>query len=167
MKVKLSPNAELDLLTQEELDQSLTAAIERFLSGHNRRPGTIREPVAVELDASGNTAIGPKSPIGVPLYKVPAGYRFALHRLSIKADGFTFAAPFTNAAGFLELQRSGLMVDGLPLTSPGLPLVFTTGTADSIVYDNNQTVDLLISGGPASTAVQLVLQGTLSPIVLG
>lgn len=162
MKVTLKPGVELDVLTQDELHETMT----NLLSGFSRGPNTDRSNPAVELDASGNTFRGSTSGVPVPIFRVPAGYEFALHRLALKPDGYTFGVPYTSSTGYVEIQRNGVMEDGIPLTAPGLPRVFTAGTADAIVFNNNDRIDLLIVGGPASTAVQIALQGTLEPFTV-
>ncbi len=160
MRYRLSPGVELDVLNQAELHETL----QNLLSGFSRGPATQRAANPLLLDGSGNTTVGSTSPAPVALFKVPAGAQFGLHRLAIKPDGYTFGTPYTHAEAYLEIQRNGLMMDGIPLTSPGLPRVFTAGSGDAIVYDNNETVDLLVVGGPASTPLQVVLQGTLEPL---
>lgn len=161
MKVKIAPGAELDLLSEEELHRTLTTV----LSGFARGPVTNRIPVVVALNSSGNTQVG--STAGpVPLFKVPSGYTFTLHRAAFQLDGYTFGVPYTSNSGYLEIQRAGLMMDGIPLTSPGLPRVLTGGSADGILFDNNETVDLLVVTGPASKSLQVVLQGTLEPLTV-
>lgn len=162
MKVKLHPGVELDLLTQNELAATLAQA----LSGFARGPLTVRATVDIPLDSNGNTSVGSTSPAPFSLFSVPSGYQFALHRLALKPDGYTFAAPYTSGDGYLEIQRVGRMVDGISLNSPGLPIVFTAGTADAVIFDNRESVDLLVVTGPASTSVQASLQGTLEPLTI-
>lgn len=167
MKVALKPGVELDILTQEELHATLTTV----MSGFARGPLTDRATPALELDGSGNSFVGGTSPAPRPIFRVPAGMQFALHRLAIQPDGYTFGVPFTATDAYLEIQRGGAMIDGISLdpTDAGaerLPYVFRYGTGNAPVYDNNQTIDVLISAGPANTAVKFALQGTLQPLVL-
>lgn len=162
MKVQLKPGVELDVLTQAELH----ATLEQMFSGFARGPATDRATNPIPLDANGNSFIANVTPSPFAVFKVPSGYQFTLHRLALKSDGATFASPFTNSSGYVEIQRAGIMVDGIGLASPGLPMIFTAGSADGVVYDNNETVDVLIVGGPASEAVQAYLQGTLEPLTV-
>ncbi len=160
-KVTLKPNAELDVLTQAELEESLS----ELRSGFSRPASTDRWIGSTKLDANGNTTVG-STPGAIKTFRVPVGYSFSLHRITFKSDGSTFAVPFTNAAGYIEIQRQGQMVDGITLNSPGFPLVFTAGSAQAPVYDNGDRVEILIVGGPANTPVAIYIQGTLEPLTV-
>lgn len=162
MKVALKPGVELDILTQAELHATMTT----LLSGFARGPLTDRVGVAIDLDGSGSTFRGSTSAVAVPVFRVPAGYTFALHRITFKPDGSTLADPFVNADGYLEIQRQGQYLDGVSLDTPGLPVAFTSGNASAPVFDNNDRVEILIVGGPADTAVAVYVQGTLAPLTL-
>lgn len=161
MKVNLGPGVELDVLNADELHHTLR----EVLSGYARKPQTDRHPSFLKLDANGNTNVGSTSGVAVPTFKIPASLRFGLHRMTIKADGYTFGSPYTSSTGYLEIQRATETVDGVSLASVGLPAVFTAGTADAPLYTNGQTVDLLVIGGPASTALTIQIQGTLEPLI--
>jgi hypothetical protein len=167
VKVKLTSGAELDVLTQEEVRELL----QEFASGYLRPPQTARPVGGIPLNASGNSCrsvaaqAGTAAALPVDLYSVPIGYSFRLHRMTFKPDGFTFGVPFTNATGFIDINRGELMQDGISLNSPGMPVVWSAGTADGIFYDNGEHVFATISGGPASVNVSVRMQGTLQPIV--
>lgn len=167
MRVKLQPGQELDFVTPDELRQILREVASGFL----RPPQTIRPVEAIALNAAGNSirANGDKTAsaaaVAVDLFECPVGYRFRLHRMTVKPDGFTFGAPFTNAAGFLDIEQGGLMRDGISFNTPGLPVVWSAGTADGIDYSNGDVVRVLVSGGPASTSLSIRMQGTLEPYV--
>lgn len=164
LKVRLEPGAEFDLLTQAELH----ATLEAIRSGWARGPLTVVPTPDVGLDANGNTAAAPGGPLAATrIFDVKQGQKFTLHRLSLSLDGHTAADPFQDAAAYLELRRSGRMVDTFPLSGAyGLPIVVTYGSADGPVYQNGQPVELLIAGGPASTALQVAMQGTLEPLTV-
>lgn len=157
MKTQLRAGAEIDLLTADELKQLLDA----YLSGFLRPPQTVRPAQSIPLDASGNTNQNANSRI----YEVPAGYVFRLHRAEFGIDGYTYGAPYTSNTGYLEIHQNGIARDGLPLTAPGLPAVWSGGTADGIEYRNGERVAVKLVGGPASKALNVQLQGTLEPIV--
>lgn len=170
MRQVLKAGAELDLLTADELQR----IIEETLSGWNRPPQRMRPVAAIQLDASGNSVGGRQGPVGaggvvspsvVSLWDCPQGYSFRLHRMTLHPDGITFGAPFVNAAGFIEIIRGGLMQDGISFATPGLPLVWSAGTADAIDFTNGESVDVKVTGGPANTALSIRMQGTLEPIV--
>lgn len=161
MKITLKPGVVIDVLTQDELAATLT----QVLSGFARGPATNRVVTSVLLNSGGESAIGSTAG-AVPVWKVPPGHRFTLHRASFRPDGYTFAVPYTSSTGYIEIQRAGTLVDGIAFTTPGLPAILTSGSADGAIFDNGETVDVLIVDGPASKAVQIVLQGTMAPLTL-
>lgn len=172
MKAKLQAGQEIDFLTAEELKQLL----DEYLSGWSRPPQRIRGAQAIGLDGSGNSTIsgggegpgpggGALTPAAVTIFKVPVGYTFRLHRLGFFPDGITFGSPFVNAAGWVDILRAGERQDGISFATPGLPQIWSAGTADAIDYQNAENVDVLISGGPASKALKVRFQGTLEPVI--
>src|SRR5581483_4856624 len=167
VRVKLQAGQELDFVTPDELRQILREVASGFL----RPPQTVRPVAAIALNAGGNSvlpsgsAAGSAAAVTVSLYEVPVGYRFRLHRMTIKPDGFTFGAPFTNAAGFIDIVQGELMRDGISFASPGLPAVWSAGTADGIDYSTGDYVRVSVSGGPPSTNLSIRMQGTLEPYV--
>jgi hypothetical protein len=157
-KVKLSAGETLDVLTADELRQVLA----EYASGFLRPAQTVRPAGGIQLDGSGNSpgALGLRQ-----IYEIDPGYVFRLHRAGFFPDGSTFGVPFVSAAGFLEIRRGGIAVDGRSFSSPGLPLVWSAGTADGIEYRNGDAVEIFVSGGPASVNLSVRLQGTLEPVV--
>jgi hypothetical protein len=160
MKVKLEPGAELEMLTQGEVENAMTAA----LSGFSRPPQTDRDIATFTLDASGDSVIvGSATNVPVLVYRVKAGYDFSLHRLIVSADGYTAAVPWTNSNGGVSIFRNGLFVDGINLAA-GMPIVFSYG-GDAPVLSGNDELQVLVTGGPTSTAVTVTVQGTLETTV--
>lgn len=161
MKTRLRAGEEVDFLSPAELDRILTEHISGFL----RAPETVRDEPAFQLNSSGNTARGGTATIALPIFRVPNGQVVRVHRLGFFPDGYTFGAPYTSATGYLEIHRNGVPVDGLPLSSPGFPFVWSAGTADALEYKDGEAIGILISGGPASAAVRVSLQGTIEPMI--
>lgn len=162
MKQKLAPNAELDLLTADELEQKLKILADEFRSGFNRPATTIRDLHSSTLDSSGNSgqpgATGNPNP--VQIYRVKPGMTFDLHRLTVQFEGVTFGT--TYSTGYIYLMRAGRVVDFFNL-SGGVPVVFSY-TSDAPEYSGNQTVDLLVANGAASVNMVTDIQGTLSSL---
>lgn len=167
MRAKLKSGAEIDFLTQDELHQTM----QEMLSGFMRPPQTARPISSVPLNASGNSCRDNNAQTGTaagllfPVFKVPLGYRFRLHRATFHPDGTTFGAPFTSTTGYLDIARGDLMQSGISFASPGLPYIWSAGTADGIDYQDGEEVQILVSGGPASKTLSVRMQGTLDPYV--
>ena len=160
-RFKLSPNSEFETLTQSEL----ATVLEEKLSGFSRKADIIQEFASWELDANGNSGIpgAANNPNPVSIYTVKAGYSFALHRLEVTADGYTYGSPFTGSAGsYLEVLRAGRFVAAANLEN-GLPLYWEWGS-DAPIFRNNEKIDVLIYGGPHSTAITFDFQGTLEAL---
>lgn len=161
MKQRLVANAELDLLTADEL----RTLLQEYASGWLRPPQTIRPSGTIALDASGDSspAVGGDANVGDAVYMVPAGLRFRLHRIGIFPDGVVFGTPFTAANGYVEIQRGDRAIDGFgfQVGSAGLPRVLTWGKDDAPEYAGNEKIGVLINAGPANTNVRVHLQGTL------
>ncbi len=159
MKQKLTAGGELEILTQGEFEDSLTAA----LSGFSRPPLIQRDIASFTLDSSGNSHIQGTTPnVPVPVHRVKPGYDLSVHRVIVEADGYTTAVPFTNTAGGISLYRNNNFVDGLNLGTAltGLPFVFSYG-GDAPILSGNDQLQILITGGPASVAITVTIQGTL------
>ena len=157
MKVKLAPNAELDTLTQEELAEVL----DRKLSGFSRPAEPYRDFNTTALDANGNSGIpgAANNPNPVSLFEPPPGFTWALHRLKIQAEGQTFGA--TYPGGYIYVLRAGRLEEFVDL-GLGLPAVITY-TSDAPIYNNGETISILVSGGPASTVLVVDMQVTIEP----
>ena len=152
MKHRLRANAELDILTPDELREIATEFLPR-----GGAPQTSRPEASMVLDSSGNGTLA--------LYIVPATMSFALHRLLVDSDAYSPASPFTASGGYVELLRGGVRVDFLDLASGvgQIPSVTKWGSSDGPVWQNLERVDLRFVAGPASTMVVARAQGTLSP----
>lgn len=166
MKAELRHGAEFEFVTPAELREVL----QEIASGWARPPQRARPISSVPLNAGGNStrASGDATSnagVTIPVYQIPAGYTFRLHRLTLHPDGFTFGSPYVNATGYVNIVRGNLVQDGISFASPGMPLVWSAGTADAIDFTNGEDVGLFISGGPASVTVSVRMQGTLEPIV--
>lgn len=169
MKFKLSPGAELDVLTQSELEETLSRIRDELRSGFSRPAITYRDFNATTLDSNGNSGIlgAPVAgnPTAVDLFEVKQGYGWRLHRLAINAEGVTPGTQYVD--GYLLLMRSGRLIDFAGVFNGtaialSFPVVFTY-TSDAPLYNNGETVQLLVSGGPAATNLICDLQVTLEP----
>ncbi len=155
---ELRAGATIDFLTADEVRQ----VVSEIFSGYLRPPETIRVAEGIKLDANGNSGIGAAS-IAETVYTVPLGYKLRLHRFGVFLDGYTIASPYTNASGYLEIQRNDVTEDMISFAAPGLPQVWSASDADAIEFQNGENVQVLVSGGPASTSLVLRMQGTIRP----
>lgn len=121
--------------------------------------------VNAQTDGSGN--------LDVVVYRVPQGMQFITTRVNIEAVGFTPAAPYSNAAGWIGLMRSpifgvGTLVDFIPnpplSNGPILPASITDGATEAGVFRGGETVGLHIATGPATTDIYVRIQGIEEPI---
>jgi hypothetical protein len=155
-KFTIKPNAELDLLTQDELRTVVTETI----SGYLRPPSRMRVPAGVSLDGSGDGT--------VDAYRVEAGMRFVLTRLEVTADGYTAAVPFNPVTqGGIDIYVDGQWRDGFPIgggTGYVLPAVYVEGHRTAIEAADGSLFTLVVGGGPASTGLTVNVCGFLSPI---
>lgn len=162
MRVTLKPNAELDILTREELRKELEAITDR-LAYH---------PAVVRLEEDGATDAGGE--LELAIYRPPAGMEFRLTRCYVVAEGFTPAVPFNGAGAFLELLRAGVPVDGVSLVAAAanggqipIMLVDADSPDSAQVYFNGEDVAIRLTNGPASTRIGVRAQGILHPIARG
>jgi hypothetical protein len=158
MKFTLKPGAELDLLTQDELEETLKRVRDEAVSGYSRPATDYRDFQATRLDGNGNSGIpgAANNPNTVALFEIKQGYSLRLHRLAIQAEGSTFATTYTG--GYIYLYRAGRFIDFANLAL-GLPVVFSY-TSDAPIYNNGETVDILVSAGPKNTNLICDIQGT-------
>jgi len=154
VKTILRPGQEIETVTPSELEERLAEL------GHQIRSDerTMRPDGDGVTNAAGNG--------NTPIYQVPLGMQFNLHRLLVEADGFTPGAPYNAAAGWIDVLRGDERVDFLPLAvgSGAIPALVTYGTADAIRFRNGEVVAIALFGGPASTGFIGRAQGTLQPI---
>lgn len=157
MKQTLRPNAELDLLTKEELRDVLT----EIVSGHNRPPERIRHPGGVTLDGSGNAPL-------TGIYRVEAGMRAIVTRIEFFLDGYSMRSPFNpTPAGGIDIYVDAQWRDGFPFggsTGFILPAVYTEARERAIVAEDGAHMQIQVGGGPASTGLTVALCGILVPI---
>lgn len=160
MKVALKPNAELDLLTRDELREELEAIVARL----RERPALVRGDEEGQTDASGN--IG-----ALEFYRVPPGMMFHLTRCHVLMQGVTPATPFTGAGAFLELLRNAVAVDweSLAAGSAGLPskLVDADSPQTAPVGTNGDVFAVRVQAVTATRQILVRFQGLLEPVVLG
>lgn len=154
VKQKLVAGAEIDFLTQAEARQIMREARKDALEGQSTR---VRATESGSTDASGNGT--------VTVYRVPAGRKFRLTRILVEADGQTFGVEFHSATGFVVIKRSGgQIVWGTQLAAAsniGIPFVFNWSASAGMEFLNNETVDVVITGGPVSVGVQVDIEGDL------
>ena len=151
MKFKLRAGAELDSLTQDELDASLARALEAL---HERRrvdeqaPRWIRADASGQLDANGNGIID--------VYRVRQGQELRVRRFLLEVDGYNAAASFQG--GGIQLLRDGLLesFQGGPLPALG---TCTEGAEPHM--RNGDLVQLQVIAGPANAMVTATVEGPL------
>lgn len=154
MRIKIGER-EHEVLTPDEA----VGLVREMLDGlRGEGPRSVRPDESAILDADGNGTI--------EVYKVPMGYEFALHRLVLDFDGSTVAVPYTNAAGYALIQRSGEMMDFVSFAAAagGIPAVYTQSGAAAARFRNGEQVEVVIVGGPVNRSVRAKVQGTLEPV---
>lgn len=154
MKVQLRAGQEIEVVSPDELRGILG---EKFPA--RRGPQLHRPLKALALDASGGGT--------VELYVVKAGMQFTLHWLTIDAETFTPAAPFTNASGYAEILQAGQMRDFVNFSSSagGLPAAWSNSIG--IRYHEGEAIEVAFTGGPTSKTVVCRAEGVLEPLTIG
>lgn len=162
MKQKLAPNAELDLLTADELEQKLKVATAELRSGFSRDAQYWTDTQSTKLDASGNSGIpgSTNNPNVVHLWPVKAGYTLTLHRLYVQFEGVSFGT--TYASGYIYLYRGGRIIDFANLAQ-GVPVLFSYGS-DAPIFRQQEAVAILCSGGGHSVNMICDIQATLEAL---
>lgn len=154
-KQKYQPGGTIDAVTSAELERALG----RLVTALERRE--VRERVKDAASAATDDATGAAV---IDVYQVPLGMEFRLTRLLIESNSSTFAAPFTNANGAALILRNGKVVDGVNLAAPaGIPVSWTSGSAQAPRYRNGEKVSVQLIGGPVSSVVTVTLEGDLYP----
>jgi hypothetical protein len=150
-------NAEIDLLTADELGKAFGDALSDAGLGLQERPRRVRGSASGKTDASGN--------LDLDVYQAEAGGEVSLARLLVRADNATAGVPITVAAGFLNLLRSGTIIDvfGASKVTGGLiiPLMATWGNHDAPIIRNAEIVQVSLRGYTANMGVQIEIQGWL------
>lgn len=160
MKQKLQPGAELDLLTESELERTL----QEVLRGLTHQPAQARGVANDKTDGAGALTL--------KVFEVPLGMGFFLNRLLVRTDGATVAAPFTGAGAFLEVLRNDLVVDFKSLVAAaavpaGLPALFVYGDDSAEWFANGDVLSVRLTAGPVNAGVVASFKGKQSPIVVG
>lgn len=161
MLVTLKPNAELDILTKDELEEVLTRLRDQQASGYGRDPVLWRDFNSTKLDANGNSGVAgvpiAQNPSPVNLYRGKSGQTIILHRLAVQAEGVAFATTFT---GYLYLLRGDRMIDFANLAN-GFPIVFLY-TSNAPWFTDQEAIQIQVSGGPANANLIVDAQGTIT-----
>lgn len=147
-KQKVIPGGELEYLSADEARALMRAELRAVVSERvqNEQNGLADGTGAVSIEA----------------YTVPVGMEFRLARVVIEADGFSYAAMFTNAAGSVTIRRGGVLLDGFNL-SQGIPNTWTAGSGNAPRYRNGEKVTLVVVGGPANANIVARVEGDLFP----
>jgi len=144
-------NFNLDLLTKDELREEIDRAAARLDQG----PRRVRAAASGRTDAGGN--------LDLDVYDVNVGGEFALSRFVVKADDATAGVPIIAAAGFVNLLRSGILIDfyGLAKRVGGLalPLVDTWGNHDAPFVRNGEILQVQVRGYSANMGVTVEIMG--------
>lgn len=150
MKQKLSPNAELDILTKQELFEVVDYLEAKMVTPDSAYSSDF---AVIKLDGSGNSV----NPIEVPVYVCKGMQIFSCHVLSLDPDGFSAGAS-TVANGVTV--KAGDRVVGVQ-QSAVMPGVFTWGTLDCPRLTSGEKLTVRIEGGPANGTVRVVAEGRL------
>lgn len=151
MKFKLRAGAELDSLTQDELDASLARALEAYAARSRvdeQAPRWIRADASGQLDANGNGTID--------VYRVRNGQELRVRRFLVEVDGYNAANP--TPGGGVQLLRDGLLesFQGGPLPALG---TCTEGAEPHM--RNGDLVQVQVIAGPANAMVTATVEGPL------
>lgn len=158
MKTKLTPNAELEFVTPDELRDILR---ELRVEG----PKTIRAPESFVGDANG--AIGVSSDAVV--YTVTVGFEFRVHIVRVECDGHrNMGQLLQNAGGFYQLLAGDQAIDDAVLDSAksnaeALPLRHTFSRDQAPIARNGEQLKVVVGGLglAAGTRFTVYVQGTL------
>lgn len=159
-------------------DADLWEKLGEEIEGLGRAVATLTEPDAPTGVASGNTNADGNA--FVPIYFAADGMQFRLHRAVIECQGYTPAAPYTNAAAWIGIyaldqqqapstftaigdQLQGALKDLAPSTvgGPIFPAVFTDNSMQAAEVRGPRGLVLVVVGGPASKRVTVNFQGSL------
>jgi hypothetical protein len=153
----LTIGAEIDLefLASKDDVKSLADAVRSITPPYSE---TIFAAFSDKTNASGT--------LNMRIYDVPDGMTFFLYKLIQWADGFTPAAPYSNAAawsGIFHGQPSPAnLADFAPYTTGGQLFPLTAEWGDGAPeFRQNDTVFFQCNGGPVSTNITILLFGEL------
>lgn len=137
------------------------AAVEHLLASALSVRGRRREEEGFRIQATGQTdGTGAAT---IVLFEVNPGQKLVLHRLYVHAQGYTWAVPFTNAAGTISIQTDGMSWTASSLAS-GLPTYYTAGRLHAVEGQDGERVALVLTGGPASTRIECRGLAVLGPV---
>lgn len=155
-KVKLSAGAEVDLLSPKEHEAHL-AELEKFLSD---RDGTtdVQAAAPFETDSSGNTAVLPNG--GGVVYRVPAGYRAFLTRLTVDFEGSTAKTP---TSCDVRACADAVTPAALRVLNDAVPWVYEASRSHAPIFRQGQQVIVALQAGPTSTSIYCTVQVLLVP----
>lgn len=154
MKFHLKPNAELDLLTKEELREVVAEAMAAF------------EKEITDRDYPSENGVTSAAGAGsLVVYTAQVGMEFRLQRLVVVSDGASFAVPFVAAAGAVELRKNGVTFDGRQLSAAngGLPAVFSYSGQAGPRFRNGDEFEVALIAGPAAVNWEARAEGDLYP----
>lgn len=112
-------------------------------------------------DASGNMA----GSTALIIFESEPGQKFALHRLYVHAQGYSWKSPYTGSAELLVCVND-VPWAGLSLTSGqgALPAVFTAGRLQGVEVQDGERLTLEIKTGPVSTRIEARCLGVLTTV---
>jgi hypothetical protein len=152
-KHTITAGGEIDVIDEAQMRTIIEEAASRFTTGELE--ADIRAQESGQLDGTGAGLIS--------IYTVPVGHIFRITRLVVAADGVSFSAPYTNAAGGIQVNRSGEYVDGLSGLGGGIliPAISVDNKDTGTRWRNGETVDVQMIGGPANRTWRVSIQGFL------
>lgn len=137
------------------LERAMTHALEKW----SYTPTTQRVFATMQTTAAGG--IDTTTQGNAYLVEPPPGMTFALHRIFIGASPQNFGGLYSNAGSWWELRINGQTWDGNSMVAPnGIPIVRTWGTRDALHVRDGEQLTLFMSGGPANTRIDVMMQGT-------
>lgn len=156
MKQTIKHGAEIEVLTPDEAARMLNDM------RASERPSRVRATASVKLDAAGNAQD--------EVFVVPAGYEFALRRVTLDLD--SAADPSTgnvalNVAGkTVEYLRSGTRIEYAAPVSPNaipqVPGVQTWGDQQGPYFRNAEVFEVRVKGLTANALLSVIAEGIMS-----
>lgn len=163
MRFEIKAGEQLDVLTQDEL----RTVLGEVLSGYLRSPYRVRFVEAGTTDADGDVLIA-------NVAQARAGFELRVLRLTILVDGYSFSDPYSPAEeGAVTLIRGGAGIqagdeqDGFGFggsSGESLPVVYTESEARAFDLRDQETLQVQVAGGPASTGVTIFGHGLMIPL---
>jgi len=148
VKQRVVPGQEIDAATSGELHELAQVLLRKDTMER------VRAAEVAPLDSDGNGT--------VDIYGPPLGMEFRLCRVIVEANGYTYAAMFTNATGSVAIKRGAVTVDGYNLAA-GIPNAWSAGSGSAPRYKNGEQVTVEIVGGPPGVSVTVSIEGDQFP----